>query len=71
MDSVPVPGDVNLASYAAVMSGKSRGAAPARLGNNSIRLSEQKRIRDALFAEHMIPPKLRTTGLKVRTRKGP
>jgi len=34
-------------------------------------LSEQQRIADAFFAEHLIPAKLDTTALKIWTPKGP
>jgi hypothetical protein len=34
-------------------------------------LSEQQRIADAFFAEHLIPAKLDTTVLKIWTPKGP
>jgi sulfonate transport system substrate-binding protein len=34
-------------------------------------LSEQQRIADAFFGEHLIPAKLDTTGLKIWTPKGP
>jgi sulfonate transport system substrate-binding protein len=34
-------------------------------------LSEQQRIADAFFAEHLIPAKLDTTALNIWTPKGP
>ena len=37
----------------------------------ALSLSEQQRIADAFFAEHLIPAKLDTAALKIWTPKGP